>query len=162
MVWRLTPKEIQASKEKPILIILTDQNSHRLQLFRNLSNTDLLLCMQFNKCEGCCGARSLFSPPAPLCACAPHVVPEALEMQGGEKTIRTAFCWCLWRESIEMNAESATSGVVPPMPPRYRLRDLILGDVAFTDDGQRWVLHLRIILRAPAPPEQTSKQRVTI
>lgn len=47
-----------------------------------------------------------------------------------------------------MTAESATSGVVPPMPPRYRLRDLILGDVAFTDDGQRWVRRFRIILRA--------------
>lgn len=25
------------------------------------------------------------------------------------------------------------------LPPRYRFRDLLLGDFAFTDDGQRWV-----------------------
>lgn len=25
------------------------------------------------------------------------------------------------------------------LPPRYRLRDLILGDYAFNDDGERWV-----------------------
>lgn len=24
------------------------------------------------------------------------------------------------------------------LPPRYRFRDLLLGDFAFTDDGQRW------------------------
>lgn len=30
--------------------------------------------------------------------------------------------------------------VVPrPLPARYRLRDLILGDYAFNDDGERWV-----------------------
>lgn len=78
------------------------------------------------------------NPPTPFRACAPHVVPGVIEMQGGEKTTRTAFSGCSWRESSDMSAESAaTSGVVPPMPPRYRLRDLILGDVAFTDDGQR-------------------------
>jgi hypothetical protein len=27
--------------------------------------------------------------------------------------------------------------VVPPLPPRYRFRDLILGDYAFNDDGER-------------------------
>lgn len=27
--------------------------------------------------------------------------------------------------------------VPPPLPPRYRLRDLILGDYAFNDDGER-------------------------
>lgn len=27
----------------------------------------------------------------------------------------------------------------PPLPPRYRFRDLILGDYAFNDDGERWV-----------------------
>lgn len=26
---------------------------------------------------------------------------------------------------------------VPPLPPRYRLRDLIMGDYAFNDDGER-------------------------
>ncbi|GFS74803.1 hypothetical protein NPIL_47891, partial [Nephila pilipes] len=35
------------------------------------------------------------------------------------------------------NETMISSGVVPPMPPRYRLRDLILGDFAFGDDGQR-------------------------
>ncbi|GLV33943.1 hypothetical protein CBL_11173 [Carabus blaptoides fortunei] len=29
--------------------------------------------------------------------------------------------------------------VPPPLPPRYRLRDLILGDYAFNDDGERSV-----------------------
>lgn len=28
---------------------------------------------------------------------------------------------------------------VPPLPPRYRLRDLIMGDYAFNDDGERSV-----------------------
>lgn len=27
------------------------------------------------------------------------------------------------------------------LPPRYRFRDLLLGDFAFTDDGQRWVTY---------------------
>lgn len=27
--------------------------------------------------------------------------------------------------------------VVPPLPPRYRFRDLIMGDFAFNDDGER-------------------------
>lgn len=26
---------------------------------------------------------------------------------------------------------------VPPLPPRYRLRDLFMGDYAFNDDGER-------------------------
>ncbi|XP_017780483.1 PREDICTED: uncharacterized protein LOC108565489 [Nicrophorus vespilloides] len=29
---------------------------------------------------------------------------------------------------------------VPPLPPRYRLRDLIMGDYAFNDDGERFGL----------------------
>ena len=32
--------------------------------------------------------------------------------------------------------------LVSPLPPRYRLRDLILGDYAFGDDGERYVLAL--------------------
>ncbi|KAK9738911.1 hypothetical protein QE152_g9513 [Popillia japonica] len=27
--------------------------------------------------------------------------------------------------------------IVPPLPPRYRLRDLFMGDYAFNDDGER-------------------------
>jgi hypothetical protein len=27
----------------------------------------------------------------------------------------------------------------PPLPPRYRFRDLIMGDYAFNDDGERSV-----------------------
>ncbi|KYM81698.1 hypothetical protein ALC53_07861 [Atta colombica] len=33
------------------------------------------------------------------------------------------------------------------LPPRYRLRDLILGDYAFNDDGEREIL----IMQAPVP-----------
>lgn len=35
-----------------------------------------------------------------------------------------------------MNSQTNNSAV-PPLPPRYRLRDLILGDFAYGDDGQR-------------------------
>lgn len=34
-------------------------------------------------------------------------------------------------------ARDPEKDVVPPLPPRYRLRDLILGDYAFNDDGER-------------------------
>jgi hypothetical protein len=34
-------------------------------------------------------------------------------------------------------ARDPEKDVVPPLPPRYRFRDLILGDYAFNDDGQR-------------------------
>lgn len=33
-----------------------------------------------------------------------------------------------------------------PLPPRYRFRDLLLGDFAFTDDGQRWVTSINFVL----------------
>jgi hypothetical protein len=34
-------------------------------------------------------------------------------------------------------ARDRDKDVVPPLPPRYRFRDLILGDYAFNDDGER-------------------------
>jgi hypothetical protein len=34
-------------------------------------------------------------------------------------------------------ARDPEKDVVPPLPPRYRFRDLILGDYAFNDDGER-------------------------
>jgi hypothetical protein len=34
-------------------------------------------------------------------------------------------------------ARDQEKDVVPPLPPRYRFRDLILGDYAFNDDGER-------------------------
>jgi hypothetical protein len=34
-------------------------------------------------------------------------------------------------------ARDLDKDVVPPLPPRYRFRDLILGDYAFNDDGER-------------------------
>lgn len=37
-----------------------------------------------------------------------------------------------------LNREKDIDTVTPlPLPPRYRLRDLILGDYAFNDDGER-------------------------
>lgn len=35
--------------------------------------------------------------------------------------------------------------VSPPLPARYRLRDLILGDYAFNDDGERLVPFVSLI-----------------
>uniref|UniRef100_A0A6P7FSL4 Potassium channel subfamily T member 2-like n=1 Tax=Diabrotica virgifera virgifera TaxID=50390 RepID=A0A6P7FSL4_DIAVI len=40
----------------------------------------------------------------------------------------------LARENREKEMESVTP---LPLPPRYRFRDLILGDWAFNDDGER-------------------------
>jgi hypothetical protein len=34
-------------------------------------------------------------------------------------------------------ARDLEKDVVPPLPPRYRFRDLIMGDYAFNDDGER-------------------------
>jgi hypothetical protein len=34
-------------------------------------------------------------------------------------------------------ARDLEKDVVPPLPPRYRFRDLIMGDYAFNDDGVR-------------------------
>jgi hypothetical protein len=34
-------------------------------------------------------------------------------------------------------ARDLDKDVVPPLPPRYRFRDLIMGDYAFNDDGER-------------------------
>lgn len=36
-----------------------------------------------------------------------------------------------------LGREKEKDVVPPPLPPRYRLRDLILGDYAFNDDGER-------------------------
>ena len=40
-----------------------------------------------------------------------------------------------------IHSTATTSSVVPPLakplPPRYRFRDLILGDYAYADDGER-------------------------
>lgn len=35
--------------------------------------------------------------------------------------------------------------LVTPLPPRYRLRDLILGDYAYADDGERFVLFCALL-----------------
>jgi len=55
------------------------------------------------------------------------------------------------------NTVLAGSGVPPlpnpilsPLPPRYRLRDLILGDYAYADDGERYGLSYFDIWPAPA------------
>ncbi len=47
------------------------------------------------------------------------------------------------------NNVCSSSGVPPlsnplltPLPPRYRLRDLILGDFAYADDGERFVFSI--------------------
>lgn len=42
------------------------------------------------------------------------------------------------------------------LPPRYRFRDLLLGDFAFTDDGQRWVTSISVVIRySVLPPLST-------
>lgn len=54
-----------------------------------------------------------------------------------------------WTMTQIANNVCSNSGVPPlsnplltPLPPRYRLRDLILGDFAYADDGERFVFSI--------------------
>lgn len=77
-----------------------------------------------------------------------RVITHAAVALGGEffgESLEGELSYARTRIKVTSGTQEASYAMNEPdpclpllLPPRYRLRDLILGDYAFNDDGERW------------------------